>query len=73
MQYAWTCRCCGKRFSTLPEGIAYEAPDHWFAIPEAERESRGRCDSDVCHIEDSGFFVRGCLEIPIVGSAEIYV
>ena len=73
MQYAWTCGCCGKQFSTLPEGWMYKAPDAWVAIPAAERESRGKCDADLCHIKGTGFFVRGCLEVPIIGSDQRYI
>ncbi|HUJ96628.1 MAG TPA: DUF2199 domain-containing protein [Stellaceae bacterium] len=73
MQYAWTCGCCGKQYSTLREGFAYAAPDYWFAIPAAERQSRGKCDNNLCHIEDVGLFVRGCVEIPVVGTDTSYI
>ena len=66
MEHAWTCRCCGKQFNTLPLDFACEAPDHWAQMPESERGARSRIDSDLCVIEDETFFVRGCLEIPIV-------
>jgi hypothetical protein len=69
MEHAWTCRCCGKQFSTILLDMAFKAPDHWFQIPEDERESLGRLDSDVCFIEKD-IFVRGVLEIPIIGLDE---
>jgi len=65
MDHAWTCGCCGKRFNTLQLDIAFRAPDYWFAIPEDEREKRGRLDSDVCFI-DKDIFVRGVVEIPVL-------
>ena len=65
MDHSWTCRCCGKQFSTLPLSFASAAPDPWFAIPEAERDKRAQLSSDACIIDDKQFFVRGCLEIPI--------
>jgi hypothetical protein len=73
MQYAWTCGCCGKQYSTLPEGWAYKAPDQWVAIPAAERDNRGKCDSDRCYIEGIGFFMRGCIEIPVIGYDATYI
>jgi hypothetical protein len=66
MQYAWTCSCCGKQFDTLPLDWAYDAPNYWHDIPEAERATRGRLSPDFC-VADEHFFIRGCLEVPIVG------
>ena len=65
MQYAWTCACCGKPFDTLPLDWAYNAPGYWNDIPEAERTGRGKLSSDFC-VADEHYFIRGCLQIPIV-------
>jgi len=73
MNHAWTCRCCGKQFDTLPLDYASEAPLHWLQIPEAERATRGKIDTDVCIIDDKDIFVRGCLEIPIIGQHDHFV
>jgi hypothetical protein len=66
MDHTWTCGCCGQKFNTLQLDVAFKAPDHWFQIPKDEREGRCRLDSDVCFI-DKDIFVRGVLEIPILG------
>src|SRR5262249_38126456 len=58
--------CCGKQFDTLPLDWAFEAPSYWNDIPEAERAARGLLSSDFC-IADEHFFIRGCLEVPIIG------
>jgi hypothetical protein len=71
MDHAWTCGCCGKQFNTILLDIAYHAPDHWVAIPEAER--RGKIDQDVCflhHGDGMDIFLRGVIEIPIIGLNE---
>jgi hypothetical protein len=71
MDHAWTCRCCGKQFNTLQLDIMYYAPDHWVAIPEAER--KGQIDDDVCflhHNDGMDIFLRGVIEIPIIGLNE---
>ena len=73
MEHAWTCRCCGRQFNTLPLDYAFEAPDQWFTVPEAEREARTRRSSDVCIIDREDFFVRGCVEIPVVGMSETFI
>ena len=67
MNHAWTCRCCGTQFNTLPLDFASKAPDHWFQIPERERPARTKLDGDVCMIDRQDIYVRGCLEIPIIG------
>ena len=42
-------------------------------VPESEREDRVFLASDTCVIDDTLFFVRGCLEIPVHGSEEPFV
>jgi hypothetical protein len=73
MDHVWTCRCCGKQFNSLPLDYAPLAPDPWLAIPEAEREKRARLNSDVCIIDGEEFYLRGCLEIPILSSSELFI
>jgi hypothetical protein len=73
MNHVWTCRCCGRQFNTLPLDFTCKAPDHWFQIPESERQHRGKLDSDVCMIDGKDVFVRGCLEIPSVGQDNCFM
>lgn len=73
MQFAWTCACCGKQFNSLPLNYGAAAPDYWFQIPEAERESRALLDSDFCTIDGEHHFIRGCIEIPVIGTDEVFV
>jgi hypothetical protein len=73
MNHTWTCRCCGKQFDNLPLSFAFEAPDPWFQVPESEREQRAKRDSDVCIIDDKDIFIRGCLEIPVLGQHEKFI
>jgi hypothetical protein len=40
-------------------------------VPKGERESRTFLTSDTCVIDDEAFFVRGCLELPVVGYDDI--
>ena len=48
-------------------------PLSYFAIPEAERESRCVIGSDDCVIDGKSFFVRGCIEIPVHGEADPFI
>ena len=73
MDYAWTCQCCGKQYNTLPLDFGCKAPDHWFDIPEVERAGRAKLDSDVCIIDETHIFVRGCLEIPVIDIGDKFV
>ncbi|SHN79292.1 DUF2199 domain-containing protein [Bradyrhizobium erythrophlei] len=73
MHHAWKCRCCGRQFNTLPLDFACGAPDHWLQIPESERQDRAKLDSDVCIVDGKDIFVRGCLEIPILGQDDHFV
>jgi hypothetical protein len=73
MKYDWTCQCCGTRFDTLPMDYMKPAPDNWFALPEAEREARARLNDDLCVIDGKEFYARGCIEIPVIDSDELFV
>jgi hypothetical protein len=73
MQYAWTCRCCGKQYDTLPISYGTEAPAQWFSLPVSEREVRAVLTADFCRIDDKDLFVRGCVEIPVKGLNETFV
>ena len=70
MQHTWTCRCCGQSFDTLPMEYAVPAPRNWFAIAEAERATRAQLTSDLCIIDGTERYVRGCLEVPVLDSPE---
>jgi hypothetical protein len=72
MHYSWTCHCCGKRFDELPLAMALDYPDPWLALPEADRESRAELSSDTCIIDGKEFYVRGCLEIPLIDHDGIF-
>ncbi len=52
---------------------AVKAPRNWFGLPEAERETRAKLSDDLCMIDGSEHYVRGCLEIPVLDSPELFV
>src|SRR3989442_11018876 len=69
----FVCQVCGKKHAGLPLDRVFDSPTYWQQIPEAERSRRGRINSDFCEIDDEDFFIRGLIEIPIIGSDEVFM
>jgi len=46
------------------------APDYFWSVPEAERESRVVLTKDQCIIDDRYFFVAGNFSIPVAGTED---
>ena len=67
----FTCTSCGEVHEGLA-GLAFEAPYYYYTVPEGERERRCTLTSDLCSIDGEDFFIRGCLDIPIVGTSETF-
>lgn len=72
INYAWTCPCCGKQQNALPLDYALQVPDYWLSLSEEEKTNRGWIGTDIC-IVDGHFFVRGCIEIPVIGRDDKFV
>lgn len=68
----YTCATCGEVHDDIPS-LAAAAPLYYYSIPEPERAVRCELDSDTCVIDGEFFFVRGCIEVPILGEAEPFV
>src|SRR5689334_21306377 len=66
----FTCHVCGEWHEGLPLDYGYDAPQHWSEKLKANPDSF--LNSDYCVIEKQHYFVRGILEIPIVGSEESF-
>jgi hypothetical protein len=45
-------------------------PLSYYEVPKEEREKRCDLGSDDCVIDEEFFFVRGCLEIPVIGEKD---
>ncbi len=52
--------------------MGHDSPDPWLGLSDDERESRAEISSDTCIIDSRHFFVLGCIEIPLVGHAEVF-
>jgi len=49
-----------------------DAPWHYYDVPAEERESRCSLRSDDCVIDEKFFFIRGCLDIPVIGEQQLF-
>ena len=67
MTFEFLCKGCDEIHQGMPS-LDAAAPLSYYAVPEDEREARCQLDSDACIIDESMYFVRGCLEIPVHGS-----
>jgi hypothetical protein len=61
------CHTCGKWHEGLSLDYGYDAPDYW---SESLRNADSFLNSALCVIKNESFFVRGLIEIPIVGSEQ---
>lgn len=64
---------CGRSHAGVPMSFAADFPDMYANMKREERDTRALIGSDQCVIDQEWFFLRGCLEVPILGSEEPFV
>jgi hypothetical protein len=64
------CSVCGEHHDELPMGIAFASPDFVSKLLPWDKEKRCKMSEDWAIIDDSLYYVRGCLEIPVNGSPQ---
>lgn len=62
----YICSICGKYHEDLPLSYGSDKPEQWYDIAPEEREKRSEFNDDLFVIDDKYFFIRGCIEIPII-------
>jgi hypothetical protein len=67
------CATCGEYHPGLPLEFGMDKPDIYFTIPEEERETRCELTSDLCVVDEKHFFIRGCLEIPLLDGSGVFI
>lgn len=72
MTQQYKCSTCGEFHDGLPLSYGADAPAMWYGLQPEERELRAVLSSDQCIVDDKYFFILGRLEIPIVGSPELF-
>jgi len=70
---SFICSTCGKEHDGLPLSFAADFPDPFANLSLDERDLRATMGSDQCIIDQERFFIRGCLEIPINGTDEVFL
>jgi hypothetical protein len=66
----YTCNCCGKYHEEIPKSYGNPAPVYYYDAAPKEREDRFELAEDLCIMDNEHFFIRGCIEIPIIGTDE---
>lgn len=73
MSENWKCAVCGKAHEGLPMSFAADFPDMYANMTRQEREIHAIAGSDQVVIDQQWFFIRGCLELPIKQSGDIFL
>ena len=69
----WRCATCGKSHSDAPLSFAAEFPDVYANLKSDDRDLRTVIGTDQCIVDERWLFVRGCLEIPVLGLREPFL
>lgn len=64
--FAFQCSSCGQTHEGIPS-FGWDYPLQFLEVPKDQRARRCFLTSDTCVIDDEFFFIRGCLEIPVIG------
>ena len=67
----FTCNTCGQQHDGMPT-VGWDYPIQYLDIPEDERSNRVRLTPDECVIDNEWYFVRGCLEVPVIGETDAF-
>jgi len=70
---SFVCHICNQSHEGIPLSFGADYPDMYANMPDAEHSTRALITSDQCIIDDTWFFVRGCLEIPIIETEEVFL
>ena len=67
------CSTCHQFHSGLPLSWAADSPDSFVGLKEQEREERAILGSDQCIIDQEKYFIRGLVELPIIGFGNVFL
>ncbi len=73
MTDTYKCSTCGKVHEEVPLSFAADFPDVHANMKWEDRDVRAVIGTDQCIIDQKLFFIRDCLEIPIIGSQELFL
>lgn len=67
------CATCKQFHSGLPISYGADIPDSYACLNESDRASRAQISSDQCVIDNEFFFLRGLVELPIIGFEDVFL
>lgn len=66
----YTCSCCGQYQQELPTSYISTAPVYFDEATSEEQQEGFELNDNFCIMDKEHFFIRGCIEIPIIGTDE---
>ena len=70
---SFVCSSCGRAHAGVPLSFAADYPDPYANLAPDERDTRAIAGSDQCIIDQREFYIRGCLELPILGTDDVFL
>ena len=67
--FTFTCSVCGDIHIGVPD-LGFDAPWYYHQLSAEQKIDMGDLTSDTCVISGKDFFIRGCLELPVIGHPE---
>src|SRR5215471_5214851 len=68
----YVCEICGQFHAGQYISLAYDSPDPYAALKDDEKD-RAHLGTDDCVIGNDQFYLRGIIELPIVGLDESFL
>lgn len=62
---SFTCSTCGQVHPGLPTDYGFRLPDEVHALAYLERYARSRSNADLCTLDESRYFIRGIILVPL--------
>ena len=69
--FSFKCTSCGEVHTEMPS-LESPAPIYYFTIPRHELAKRAVLTEDTCVLDDAHFYVKGCLELPIINGSSSF-
>jgi hypothetical protein len=69
----FVCRTYGQTHEEVPLSFAANFPDMYANMSESDRGARALISSDQCIVDETWFFIRGCLEIPVLDGDDPFI
>jgi hypothetical protein len=70
---SYFCDSCHEFHSGLPISYAADSPDSYAWLKDSERKDRVVLGSDQCIIDEDKYFIRGVIELPVIGREDVFL